>query len=269
MYTEITTGDEHIILDKVNVFPRTIPHIPDRHLPFLWYGITKKWAGTVNHRVVSGMMPRPLNDETIYLTYRGTHDHIYFERCEQNWTIPAIDVESAIAIYSFADGSYAAWNTHTKKITALSFSENIHSSDNVIRTSYWTLDGKDPRFDQFLDILKTLIQPLEVEYSRLVRASLWDCRDMLGFLVQGNEVPLIHLSFPVLRAVILAWAIVHELSEWDFANQLLKGRENPERLFLFVEEPPAFISPKNIQQLQNTQRLQKIPIQSFISGNVE
>lgn len=266
MYTEITTGKNQIILDELNVFPRTVPHLPDRHLPFLWYGITKTWAGNVNPKVVSGMMPRPLNkDETIYVVLNRRHGFTYFEYDEQMWAKFGMDVPNSIAIFSFADGSYAAWNSQIKKTRAFSFPETINGNDQVVSgTAYWTR-GNDPRFRLFLDVLNALIHPLEISFSRLVRASLEDCRDMLGFMVQGNTVPLTHLSFPFLRTVTLAWLIVHEVTEWNIREQLMETGESLERVFLFVDETPKIISPKNLLRLP---ALLNVPVQSFLDGDV-
>jgi AAA domain, putative AbiEii toxin, Type IV TA system len=248
-------------------------------LDILWWSLTRKWPHEVNSALTSGFAARPTTtgiDAKIGFTVDGKSKAVSYESSysprEESWIGKAgRPANPGLVIYAHADGGFSVWdparnywlqknNIDTQERTpAFVFSPqnlwdgltvNIGGQPTRVCSglladwSSW-IKEKGSSAQHMEGLLCSLVPNGDcIEVAGTGRLSVNDVRDIpLIRPPYGGDVPILHASAGVRRAVGLAYVLVWSWTEHLKASALL-GERATNRVILLFDEIESHLHPR-------------------------
>jgi AAA domain, putative AbiEii toxin, Type IV TA system len=250
-------------------------------LDICWWALTRKWPNEVNSQLTSGFAARPddpTKTSTIGFTVDGkskndlSYVSTYVPR-DEAWQGKAGRPPSpGLVIYVHADGGFSVWdparnywkqkgNIDTQdRLSAYVFSPkqvwegltlrdsargDLVACNGILRdwAGWIKEEGESARLMGML--LENLLPPGDqIAVAGVTRLSVNDARDIPAIRpAYGGNVPIIHASAGIRRAVALAYMLIWSWSEHWKASRLL-GEAPTEQVVLLFDEIESHLHPR-------------------------
>ena len=245
-------------------------------LDLAWWALTRRWPRDVNLRMTSGYPARPHNparDARIRVGLRGQAGPVDYEaeysRPDQSWSLPrGRPPMPGLVIYAHADGSFSVWDParnywdDLQRLPAYVFTE-AEVWDGLTRTvngrviplcngllSDWSAwiranDHNARRMESALVALSPPGSPSQtIRPGQPARLSVDDARDIPCVeTAYAGQVPILHASSGLRRAVALAYMLTWTWSEHRIAARLRRD-EPTEQIVMLFDELESHLHPR-------------------------
>lgn len=245
-------------------------------LDLAWWALTRRWPRDVNLRMTSGYPARPhdsLREARIEVGVRGRAGSAEYEasysRSDQAWALPpGRPPMPGLVIYAHADGSFSVWDParnywdEAERLPAYVFTE-AQVWDGLTHTvagreiplcngllSDWSAwiraDDENARhMATALAVLSPAEAPVQaIRPGRPARLWVDDARDIPCIeTAYAGQVPILHASSGVRRAVALAYMVTWTWSEHRIAARL-RDDEPTDQIVMLFDELESHLHPR-------------------------
>jgi AAA domain, putative AbiEii toxin, Type IV TA system len=248
-------------------------------LDTVWWALTRKWPHALNPRLTSGYPARPTKlQEPASIGFRVesktksvTYESKYVAQDEAWQGKAGRPVNPGLVVYAHADGGFSVWDparNYWKKKGNIDVQERLPgyvlSAKDVWEGLKVDIDGRDTvvcnglvsdwaswirergenaaRMEEILGRLAPTGETMEV--GPLMRLSIMDARDIPSIRTPyANQVPILHASAGVRRAVGLAYMLMWSWNEHMRATEV-PGRERTRQVVMLFDEIESHLHPR-------------------------